>query len=85
MNVRHIRGRASADAMQSLSELTELASSDRLKGWAFVAEIEGDSAPKFGAVGSFYSDPLRGLGALTRLRLRLERVAEWSEQFRRSP
>jgi len=83
MNVVQIGHRGNQEILETLNELTELATNGHVKGFVYGVEIGTGSAPRYGVVGRFHSDPIRGLGALTRLREKLLRIADWQERYRR--
>ena len=75
-----IGAKADENTLEILGELTRLAASGELRGFAYVAEVHQKPAPLFGVLGRFNVDPWLGLAILGRLRAKLERLAEASEQ-----
>lgn len=75
MSVTWIGQSKNQKTLDVLSELTELANAGQLEGFAYVVSVSGDSQPKFGVQGAFYSDPWAGLSILSRLRIKLENLA----------
>lgn len=77
--LRKIGAEADEEALKVLGELTRLAASGQLRGFAYVADIQNKPAPLFGVLGRFNSDPWFGLALIGRLRAKIERMAEQRE------
>lgn len=83
MNVVRIGQHRSQKTIEVLQELIAIALTGELDGFAYVAEIRGESS-KFGVLGRYREDPVRALPPLRKLRGRIEEIVDNHEQVRQN-